>query len=417
MKKIIFFLLFTYFIPICYSQNLSKIRVDPATTYGGPTSEYFSKIEYIPLETTKESAFGMARSLIITDSSIVVLDIDTWKILFFDLNGKFIKKYPIPQEVKTKNLGLFLEKDAANNTLVMNTFPIDKGFGETRIFSSMGNILSNKQRFYENGNVNTRIKLDSGFYAISTLNFIPIRKLPVDSTYALIQVYSPENTLQKTLFSLNPQENPFLFAYKGGVTVNPDYQNKTAYFSIPYDYRVFKITKDSLNEIGSFVFPTKNILPASMLKSKNYKSLDSLGQASGSSMQLIESVQNISFYQNLMFFTLQKKLTILPSAEGNIYDPLNFMYDTGKEKLISFERIFSDPFSFYLPIMDGTSSSSGMNQKDGYVYATVSSFQMFKAKDRNKSKNIKYPQILQKYFETQNRKSNPVIVKMKLKDL
>ena len=67
-----------------YNQVL-KIRVNPQQAFGGPASEYFDTIEYIPLETTKESLFGYPGQLILTESTIVVADPDTRCILFFNL--------------------------------------------------------------------------------------------------------------------------------------------------------------------------------------------------------------------------------------------------------------------------------------------------------------------------------------------
>ena len=57
-----------------HSQNVPVLRIDPSGAYGGTYSEYFDDIEYIPLETTKESLFGYIVQLIITDSSFVITD-------------------------------------------------------------------------------------------------------------------------------------------------------------------------------------------------------------------------------------------------------------------------------------------------------------------------------------------------------
>ena len=131
---------------------------------------------------------------------------------------------------------------------------------------------------------------------------------------------------------------------------------------------------------------------------------------------LVESVNNISFYQSRILFTLRKPIRILPGGSNSVSFPLNYMYDTTDKQLTAFERISPDEKSNYLPIMDGFSSSSGMNLHKNILYSSVSSLQMFAAKAATASKNPVYPPVLQQYFATQNRKSNPVIVRMQLKN-
>ena len=39
------------------AQEVEKLRIDPSQAYGGKVSEYFEQLNYIPLETTKESLY------------------------------------------------------------------------------------------------------------------------------------------------------------------------------------------------------------------------------------------------------------------------------------------------------------------------------------------------------------------------
>ncbi|MEO8399854.1 MAG: hypothetical protein ABI550_08590, partial [Ignavibacteriaceae bacterium] len=57
-KIIAITLLFICFYKNSLAQNVPKLRIDPAQAYGGSLASVFSSIEYIPLETTKESLFG-----------------------------------------------------------------------------------------------------------------------------------------------------------------------------------------------------------------------------------------------------------------------------------------------------------------------------------------------------------------------
>lgn len=80
------------------------------------------------------------------------------------------------------------------------------------------------------------------------------------------------------------------------------------------------------------------------------------------------------------------------------------------------ERITPDAKSNYLPLIGGNYiSMKGLVYHDGYFYGNVPSLHLFAAKENTKEKNPKYPPVLEKYFKTEDRKSNPVIVQMKLR--
>jgi hypothetical protein len=58
---------------------------------------------------------------------------------------------------------------------------------------------------------------------------------------------------------------------------------------------------------------------------------------------------------------------------------------------------------------------SGLDYSQGSLYAHVSSLELFTAKSANQEKNVIYSLPLRNYFEKSDRKSNPVIVRFKLK--
>lgn len=96
----------------------------------------------------------------------------------------------------------------------------------------------------------------------------------------------------------------------------------------------------------------------------------------------------------------------------------NFIYDTLSTKLISMERLVPDVHNYFLPILGNGSMIvfDGLYFHKGAYYTPISSLEMFAANVSTKSKNPQYPEVLKQYFKTQTRKSNPVIVRMKLKE-
>lgn len=412
MKFIIIIFLITSYT-IAYSQSPAKFYIDRSKTYGGAVSDYFDSVEYIPLETTKASLFGTPTFLVVTDSSIVIGDADTYSLLFFSLSGKFITKDQLP-----RSLGFYIQSDPNTFNIIVDLFPgASSGNGEVRTYSSTGRLIKKEKKYFETTNIKSVTPLDSGYYAQQELKFIPLSKVLTSEPLPLIKIYNKSNSLVREFFNVSPGDYPFLFAFKGGVTMSTNAEKKSAFFVIPYDYGLYRLTKDSATKIGEFIFPAQNVIPTNILTSHDYKKLDSTARALKLSLDLIESVKNINYHGSKLLFTLQKKMTILPDATGDlIYDPLNFLYDTLTGKVIAFEKIYPDSLSCNLPIMDGFSSSSGMNYGSGYIYSSISSLKLFQAMEKIKEKKTKYPLVLQEYFQTQDRKSNPVIVKMKLKD-
>jgi hypothetical protein len=394
------------------SRQIHTIRIDPSRTFGGTVSEYFEHVDYIPLETTKNSLFGAPNWLIVTDSSIVIGDRDTWHLLFFSSEGKFIVKHPLPKEARDFSQKLIIEKDIRTNDIVVTCFPHNTGVGEVQAYTARGLLKKRERPRFQNGEAFTRIYFEAGQYALNMVKYLrPNGKLPADMI-PLIKVYDTNGRFIKNLFSLAPADNPFAFTFAGGISVSQIQEINSGYFVVPFDYRLYKVTKDTVTLLGKFIFPAKNVLPVTDFS--DYRKFDSLSRLKNSDFNLVQTVKNVSVFRNKILFTLQKRVTLVPSG-GVIFDPLNFMFDTEKNELMSFERVVPDSLSYYLPIMDGFSSTSGMNLHNGCLYSSISSLNMFTAFEKVKSKNPAFPPALLTYFETQTRESNPVIVKMRMK--
>ena len=69
----------------------------------------------------------------------------------------------------------------------------------------------------------------------------------------------------------------------------------------------------------------------------------------------------------------------------------------------------------FLPFTDWRINTTGLRYEDGFFYTDVSSLQLFTAKEAAAGKT-KYSTAMEKYFATESRKSNPVIVQLKLKE-
>jgi len=407
MKSAILYVSLLLFANWCTGQNMGKIRVDPSKSYGGNVSDFFDSVEFIPLETTKASLFGSASFILVTDSSIVINDRDTRQILFFNTTGQFITKHHIKSNHSAR-----IYNDNYKKTIVLEACP-EEGAEDCEIleFTKQGNLIRTSKKV---SNQSISIQLDSGFSAHIYAHRIPITDRLIDTTVSLASIYDRNHNLVRTSIPEKPCDNPFLFSMHGGATLSHP-TNGEILLVLPFDYRIFRINHKSIDLLGQFVFPATSTVPEAILRSKNYKRLDSMRRILSRDFTKIHTVKNIVFHNTKILFTLSK-ITLMPDQSGIIYDPINFMYDTANQRLISFERIQPDSLSGFLPIMDGFSSISGMNYDDGYIYSTVSSFQMFESKKKLENSDAGLPPVMRTYFEKSDRRSNPVVVKMKLKE-
>ena len=403
MKLIIFYLLLL--TPSAfYAQDVQKIYIDPSKAYGGNVSDYFASVEYIPLETTKESLFGDVQDLLITDNSFVIIDNDTRFVLFFSIDGTFVKKVKISPFASHS---LFLRDNSVYITYFDNqtkTIGVDQ-------YSSTGELLdknnTSAKEFY------TTIPLDNDYkIVVSNCRTMPSRA-PKDSSINLVSIFK-NNQLIKSFVPYNPLKDFGFCELSGRVDISRQQNKSDFYITTPFDHYVYKANKDTAIKSFQFVFPANRILNKEILFSRNKKLLDSLQYNLMRNTNIIHSVSNIIFNKDLLFFKINGVPTFARNISENLYQ-YNFIFNMVTQKLASFERMNSDTLSHYLPFIDIYSVVKGLDYYENAFYCPVSSLQMFTAKEATKSKNPQYPQVLQQYFKTQNRKSNPVIVKLKLK--
>ncbi|MFT3903002.1 MAG: 6-bladed beta-propeller [Niabella sp.] len=401
------------------SQNLPKIRINPYNVYGGTVSEYFSKVEYIPLETNPESLFGDAHELVITDSTIVASDWDTKSVLFFTLDGKFIRK------VKGVNGKAFhIMYDPVSKKMLLTPFVVFVDTEEKTFYYTIDGLPAQAPAFkikaLSDNPFGRRqaIPIGDNFFAVTNSCMYPIGSKPPNKNYSLIEIYEG-NKLHRSFLDFNPRKTPGTCAYGGGVTVQSNsVKNGRFYVSAPGSHIVYEISRDSAIPKFQIVFPADLTIPDSIMNTTDVKMIGELRANFGAfSSETITGVNNLFLLNNLLCFRVQR-LAITNRSSSDQANLYNFIYDTLTGKTASLERIIPDEMSFFLPFVDpGKMAAKGYNYDNkGYVYNVLSSLQMFTAREDTKSKKPQYPPALHEYFKTQNKKSNPVIVRMKLKE-
>lgn len=408
----IFCIVLLFFFFKLNAQVFKKLRIDPAQAYGGTVSDYFESVEYIPLETTKESLFGDALKFIVTDSSFVVFDPDTNALLFFASDGRFISKTKYP----SREWPEITSSPSAKRIFVRYR---DQAKVVTEIFDLTGKIISKKgsANLSELGLTMYAIHLKDNINVVNNSCYYPRGMKPKDEVINSIELYD-RGKLLRAFLPVNQKESAAYCGLSPGpiVTVGSP-QNGISYLTTTFTHYVYKLSKDSIEGLYQFVFPSNRTIPKEYLETRNTKLIDSLRQTKWNLKEnLIIKVRNVSITGDHLFFKIEPGRYIW--TESSIANAqYNFIYNFLDRRLVSFERIKPDVKSYFLPISNGPRTNmDGVFHYKEYSYNPVSSLRMFDAYLREKPKNPQYPPVLQEYYQTQNRKSNPVIVRMKLKE-
>jgi hypothetical protein len=117
--------------PKIQTTNTRKLRITPHKSSGATVSQLFGEVNFIPLETTKESLFGKISKLDFVDNRFIIFDADTYSVLIFTKNGKFTGKIDAGKMVK--------QNDANDLTTKFGGFKIVKVAGENLIQIEKGN--------------------------------------------------------------------------------------------------------------------------------------------------------------------------------------------------------------------------------------------------------------------------------------
>jgi hypothetical protein len=384
------------FASILRAQPTVTLRLDPDNSRGGSASQVFDSIEFIPLETTKESLFGSIDQLEVTDSLFIILDIRSNSILFFHRNGKFYTK--ITTGGGSKYFYNFTLDRSAGEIAVMNNFtkgllvydlrgkflrkPPSPDLDEViTLYRFPGNItLYNLRRSascVSKGGTLYDLRYTRGFDSI-------IRNL------------KPYNSRSENA-EFSRMSNAFNFSGEEG----------SCMFSMPFDYSLYQFNDTGLLRKYQFIFPLLYSLPANFATDGAYCKLRAKYAYStpGYESTITALERGYRFGDYLLFSTFNRKML----SNGDY----NYAYNLKTGSLISFTRVTADSSSYYLPILSSAFEIIG-TVYHGNIFSSVASFKLFAIKNEL-DKKVTYPKSLEAYFANGSKKDNSVIVQFKLK--
>jgi hypothetical protein len=386
--------------------NTLKIRVNPENARGGSFSQFFDSIEFIPLETTKGSFFGDIWKLEIGNNYFALSDNDTRSIKIFRADGKFSgsidigKMQQINSEVSATDM-MYIWNLALtpNDSILTTSYSKNSGLA---CFNMRGTFLHNIS-------VNeTGIPGSIGYLKDNKLIYSPVvmgdKKDSIKHFVSLFDVSSKPAEYKQFLKVNSNQDIPHrMDFFEDLIRCYILYNNHNASFMYygPTLYDIYEFKEDSLLHKIHLIFPQKYTFPDEYYKMTTEKK----NEFCAANHDVIYNLRSIYRLNDFLFFETM-------NVGGYFSSNRHFIYNLKNGDLIGLDRIETDALSSFLPFRSEFGSIAGTDGK--YIYCYVSSVDMFRARENNKH-NVTYSPALEKYFQESNRKSNAVIVKLKLK--
>lgn len=381
------------------STMVKKLRIDPITAIGVPAGEIFSKVEYIPLETSEQSLFGTVNNLQVVDGKLIFYDMDTWSILIFNNKGKFINR------LTSKNIAGSAELPAGTSDgNVFRTFNIVKEKNKAHI-----EIISNKflLKYDLDGKFIEKIKSQPKTLTYMLKNFSKI--VPYYSedqnTYYEFALLKKDKTERYFPFSLSKfGQDDF---YTQGSRFFPAPDNYSVTFIDYYSYDALDISENGVFLKYRFIFPQSLSMPEDFAVNPIYKAKK--WDYIKSHKQMIYGIHNVVKIRDYLYFSLAQ-------YSQQISDKKALAYHLPSGKLLSLQHVIPDASTYFLPTNDATYGSNFMmkgflNYDETSLYTVISSLSMFKFDSENKVGKTFYPAHLKEYFKGSS-KNNAVIVKI-----
>lgn len=383
-----------------------NLRVDPSIASGGNTSDIFDDIKYIPLETNNECKFGKISQLEYVDGHYIILDPETNSILIFTENGKFVSKIKRRKDVPIIKFSI--------NKWYKNIIFVDDNFRSVSFYDFKGNFI----RKQENTDLNVLGIFALNFEYIgaeTVLSYDTYRDFKVGSKYfqpfsrSLIRFAKGNGSVFANGFLYNDIDAKIDVLY-GATNQLTNFGIDTARFFVkPYTFDIYTITPNAIAHNYHITLPVNISLPSDFLTNKVYTNKHA---------EFIKSHPNL-IYRIDNCYKIKDNFLFKASSLSS-YKEDNLILNLVSGSLIAYKHITPDWKSFYLPIFDSMTSgfeNYGIGYCDGInIFTWLTSFKMLEAFNGNKELNPKYDSALSKYFSKATKDSNPVIVRLRLKN-
>lgn len=377
------------------SSKTIEVRIDPSSAQlDNDISEHFSSVDYLPLETTKQSSFAEMSQLETTSKSYIIWDAISNSIIIFNKSGKFISKIANTDKSvdapfrKINNFsvdekkGELMFSDAYSEFIYFYTLE-GKFIKKTKRPKPFGVYYTSQQKF------NAYLLGYAPSY--SKTSGKPAHNFVLEKSNGQVELYLPFDTAAIEYSDIFATHQSFY-----------DNKNGVINFSCSYNYNIFTI--DSSAAVWNsfrFIMPAVNTVPDDFLTNASYKHKRS--EYSSSRPDVVYAITDFYQIQNQVVFTID-------SYGGHDI----FTYDLTNGDLISLSKLKPDKSSYSLPAVGKRIYAL---DTDGKLISSFSAATMFTFKtqfegDKNWINSLSKPL---KQFYQKGSQQNPLLVIFKLR--
>ncbi|WP_316788930.1 6-bladed beta-propeller [Pedobacter frigoris] len=386
------------------SSSAKTLRIDPQYARGATVSQLYDEVEFIPLETNKECLFGNISSLKLVKDNYVFYDYDTKGVYIFTNQGKFKAKINASKfqqdptdkdKEKSEFWGFTVVKDGEQDLIKLQTSKYSFYFDLDG--KQVKRVLKNDEKY------TSSFRFSDGKTSIDRY----FQKITGKDTIRYQMVFVRNNKDSVGYFPYKPNE-----VYPAGQRIHNSNSPDEYMYHNYNSYDLFKVTPDKISLAYRVVLPaaitfSKDIVSNPLFKKSSFEFL--------LNNKVVFDIDKIQFIGNQLYLKLD-------SHNWTQSTKKMFAYNLKTSEVTSLQDIEPDSLSHFLPVNDGGSFYDFINYgfqlyENGYLYTSYSSLAMFTFKEQSEGKKAKFPPVLDNYFKSSNKKSNPVIIKLKPKKI
>ncbi|WP_462253283.1 hypothetical protein [Ferruginibacter sp.] len=387
----------------CIAQE--KIYFEPKFTSGGKQSDFVTCNGIVVFETTSESKFDKFSRIIATKKFFVVCDYSAKKILVFNKNGRFIKKFG--NKLDFGRLTYNEEKDGLEMVSQNKTYRLTNKDNAQILedYQNPKNLKYYRKYFIDlTDTLNFSVHKQKIVHS-DILNPVPyingmhfVNKVTVDKNFTKKEDYELKiylgDSLLKQYFKYD-KKNDSRYIFDGAtVFIAPAAKADERWVTHPYDYTIYTLQKDSLYKVYDFVLPLDRAIPADFF-AKEFQNKTEKDNYVRQNRKLVKQFYVYNLSPRYINFTMQSML----------FEQQQFVYDTKTKIFYNYDKINADSLTYYLPLCKNLSFNDG-----SLIYAKISAEDALKIFEEHKKDNIKYPPLLEGYLKTATADSNPVFI-------
>jgi hypothetical protein len=403
-SSIVVLILISTVISDACGQTTSDLRIDPRYVRGATVSNIVDEVTFIPMETSAESTFGILQRISVDRENYVFYDFTTNAIYIYFKDGRFHSKI-------TELPGL--KKEATREFQSMSNFslnPWDKNIyvvyeTEDKKHSKRLVVFNTDGKLLRSTGLNASLNdLGTTFHFIDkTTTLFTNRRGYKNAKFVFYQVKDFDKIISGNveLDGKNPFDRSWVNDFN--LTASTD---QGSIWSRSYDNSVYIFDKNGQPNIIRF------LLPATLaLDQEFYNDSAIIGNHAKSVEYLMEHPDKILAFGNIRKLNEWLSFTLHSYGSGGARSM--YLYNTKSDQLLSFSTISSDSLSYFFSLFK--SGPLVVGTEGDYLYLSLPSFSFYNAIKNSTNKQWETNEVLSKYIREQNPKSNPVLIRVRLR--